>query len=310
MTSEHIPVLLNEVLFYLNPGPNENFVDGTFGGGGHARAILEKTGPKGKLLGIDLDEETLASTVNSLKPFKSRLITATNNFGNLEEILESTDFKPINGILLDLGLSSIQLAGEKGFSFKSGHRLDMRFGSQIKLDAYQIVNFRSDREIFKIIKDLGEEKFAKQIVKAIIAKREEKPIESAAELAEVISQAIPKRSWPAKIHPATRTFQALRIAVNGELENLKKALPAAVKALAPKGRLVVISYHSLEDRIVKQFFKDAARDCVCPPDFPQCRCDHRATAWLVTKKSVDATDEEILKNPRSRSAKLRVIEKI
>ncbi len=277
----HIPVLLNEVIEYLDPKPNENFVDCTVGQGGHAMAILEKTAPSGKVLGIDLDKDKIASIKND------RLILVNNNFANLKNILESNSFKQVDGILLDLGFSSEQLEG-RGLSFLRDEPLDMRLGQDIELTAKQIVNDWSEQEIEKIIREYGEEKFSKKIAKLIVQSR---PLATTTELASVIAKVV-KFS---KINPATRTFQALRIAVNGELDNLEKVLPDALLALKTGGRLAVISFHSLEDRIVKNFFKDKAKENLLK---------------ILTNKPITATSLELSQNPRSRSAKLRVATKI
>ncbi len=309
-TSGHIPVLLNEVIFYLNPGPGENFIDCTLGGGGHALAILEKTGPDGKLLGIDLDENTAADAAARLAKYGERLVRATGNFADLKKIVLENDFQRVRGILLDIGLSSMQLAGDRGFSFLSEERLDMRFSTRARLDAYKVVNSWPAEDLEKIIKEFGEERFSRPIVKKIVEARRLGSIATAKQLGEIVSHAIPRKFWPTKIHPATKTFQAIRMAVNGEIENLERVLPQAVELLEKGGRLAVITFHSLEDRIVKHFFKKESKDCHCPPDFPVCRCDHRATVKLILKDSVEAGEAELAANPRSRSARLRVVEKI
>lgn len=279
----HIPVLKKEVLEYLNPKESENFIDCTVGEAGHAKGILEKT--KGKVLGIDLD----GGMINRIKK-QERLILVCDNYSNLKSIVEKYDFKPVNGILLDLGMSSWHVdESKKGFSFLKDEPLNMRYGNSDS-SAEKIINEYSKEEIESILINYGEEKFSKRIAENIEKERRMKPIKTTFELVEVIRQAVPSKFQ--KLNPATRVFQALRIAVNKELENLEKVLPDAVDILAPKGRLAVISFHSLEDRIVKNFFKD------------------RKDIRIITKKPVMPNIEEVRDNPRSRSAKLRVIEKI
>lgn len=294
----HIPVLTNEVLEALSPKPDENFIDGTIGQGGHAKLILEKTAPSGKVLGIDLDPKQIENCRNNLKDFGERLILANDSYINLKSLAEhlpaqaGNNFSPINGILLDLGFSSYQLeASEKGFSFQTDQPLDMRYDDKRNnLTAEKIVNEWSEQEIEKILSEFGEEKFARKIAKRIAEQRKISKIKSTFELAEIIKDATPSFYWHSKIHYATRTFQALRIAVNGELENLEKVLPEAVSVLEKGGRLAIISFHSLEDRIVKNFLKQKEKEGIIK---------------LLNKKPVEASDLEKGENPRSRSAKLR-----
>ena len=293
----HKPVLVKEVLEYLNPGQNENFVDCTVGEGGHAEEILKINGPDGKVLGIDLDPLQISSAEWLQTQFGGRIILANNSYINLREIVENKKLEPVNGILLDLGMSSAQLEGiAKGFTFKVEQGLDMRYSDQVgHLTAEKIINEWPLEDIEKILKEYGEEKFAKKIAKNIIETRKNGRIKTTFQLIEVIKSSVPASYNRAKIHPATRTFQALRIAVNDELENIKKVLPQAINVLTKGGRLVVISFHSLEDRIVKKFFNQLAKD---------------QKVKILTKKPVTASREEIRKNSRSRSAKLRVLEKL
>jgi len=314
MTYQHQPVLLDEVLHYLKPSTNQNFIDCTLGGGGHTTAILNKISPKGKVLGIDLDltaiEATKIKIGDSIQ--NKRLITAKGNFNKIKDIANVYKFNKVNGILLDLGLSSGQLQDQKrGFSFLADGRLDMRFGSQNDLDASKILNFYSKNDLAEIFRKYGEERLAGLIAQKIVEIRKTSPFVLPKQLVEVIAD-IYKRSYrgKSKINPATKVFQALRIAVNGELENLQQVLPQAVKLLTGSGRIAVISYHSLEDRIVKEFFRQESRDCICPPTLPICQCGHKKTLRIITKKPVMASHDEMLQNPRSRSAKLRVAEKI
>jgi len=321
----HIPVLLNEVIEYLEPKPGENFIDCTIGGGGHAIKILEKTSPSGRLLGIDWDHEMLERLSLKLKvenpKLLNRVILTRGSFANLEKIARENNFTEVDGILFDLGMSSWHLEKSgRGFSFKKDELLDMRYGmkksqipnpkSQSDLTAEEVVNTWSEYEIEKILKEYGEEKFAKRIARAIIDSRKTKPIKTTFQLVDIVKKAVPHKYQYKKIHPATKTFQALRIAVNDELENFKKTLPQAVKLLRPKGRLTVISFHSLEDRIVKDFFRKESKDCICPPEAPICTCGHKRTFKIITKKPITPSREEIVSNPRARSAKLRVAERI
>jgi len=283
----HIPVLQKEVIDYLAPKPNENFIDCTFGQGGHASAILEKTKPNGKVLGIDLNIR--------FKGYK-RLILEKDNFANLKEIVGKTKFGKADGILLDLGLSSWHLEESGGgFSFQKQEPLDMRYNAANQLTAEKIVNFWSAPEIEKILTEYGEEKFAGEIAREIINSRQEGQIKNTSQLVTIIRRALPARYQRQKIHPATRTFQALRIAVNDELNNLQVVLPQTLEVLKKGGRLVVISFHSLEDRIVKNFLKDKVKENLIS---------------ILAKKPVVASFQEIKDNPRARSAKLRAAVKV
>lgn len=296
MEYTHIPVLKKEVLEYLNPKPNENFIDATIGEGGHTIEILEKNEPEGKILGIDQDSQQIKNSRLRLASFEKNINLVNDSYDNLSEIVEKTNFKPVNGILLDLGMSSWQLEQSKrGFSFSKNEILDMRYSGSQELTGEKIVNEYPETEIERILTEFGEEKFARQIAKKITEQRKIKKIESTFELKDIIGKAIPARFHSGKIHFATRSFQAIRIAVNGELDNLTKFLPQAISVLASKGRLVIISFHSLEDRIVKNFFKDKSKEGIIK---------------ILTQKPVIASIEELLKNPRSRSAKLRAIIKI
>ncbi len=290
----HTAVLRKEVLENLDPKQNENFVDCTIGEGGHAEDILKKNGPAGKLLGIDLDPQQIISSHWLEAVNKDRVILVNDSYTHITEIVERKDFQPINGILLDLGMSSVQLVNaHKGFSFQVDQGLDMRYNDETGyLTAEKIVNEWAEDKIEEILKNYGEEKFARKIAKNIVEQRKLGRIKTTFQLIEIIKDATPSSYWRGKIHYATRTFQALRIAVNDELENVKRVLPQAVSLLALEGRLAVISFHSLEDRIVKQFFAQEAK---------------RGTIKIINKKPITAGRDELSKNARARSAKLRVV---
>lgn len=295
----HKSVLKKEVIEILEPKANENFIDATISGGGHAMEILKRNGPKGKVLGIDWDKEIIENLKSKVKnsEFKKRLILVNGNFKNLKEIVKkncATWMGKTSGIIFDLGFSSWHIEkSERGFSFKKDEILDMRYSQNTTLKAVDILNKWPEKEIERILREYGEEKFSRKIAKAIIEKRKKKPIIKTKELVEVIEKIISKKKG--EIHPATRTFQALRIAVNEELENIKKALPQAIEVLKSGGKLVVISFHSLEDRIVKNFFNEKEK---------------MELVKILTKKPLRPTFLEIKENPRARSAKLRAIEKI
>ena len=312
MENFHQPVLLDQVIHYLAPKSNQNFVDCTLGGGGHASEILKRTAPAGLLLGIDLDPSAIQLTQDATKIYKNRIGLVKDNFKNLKQILNDSQFSRVNGILFDLGLSSNQLQDHaRGFSFLASGTLDMRFGAQSDLTASKILNTWSAEDLIKIFQEYGEEKLARPIALRILEARARRPISLSQEIVEIVS-AVYKKYYRAKskINPATKIFQALRIAVNDELENLRQVLPQAVESLPAGGRLAVLSYHSLEDKIVKNFFQQEAKDCLCPPQIPVCRCGHKKTLKIMTKKPIIPTAEEIFQNPRSRSAKLRVAEKV
>lgn len=312
----HTPVLLNEVLHHLNLAPNKFYIDCTLGGGGHTIEILKKIKPRGKVLGLDVDEAAVEATKAKAKKERliQNLIIINDNFKKLKQIAYDSGFSQVDGILLDLGLSSGQLQDQqRGFSFLVQGKLDMRFAgpNSDQLTAYQILNKWSEERLAKIFKDYGEELLAREIAGAIVKKRKKELIIKPTQLVEIIST-IYKRHYrkKSKVNPATKVFQALRITVNDEIENLKAVLPQAVELLDRGGRLAVINYHSLEDRIVKNFYVKESKSCLCPPQRPTCTCGHEKTLKIITKKPVTPSQEEILENPRSRSAKLRVAEKI
>jgi len=304
--SIHKPVLLSEVVEALQAQPGKRYVDCTLGSGGHAAAVLEKILPGGQLLGIDADPKAIEMARNRLSEYIESTVLINENFAKLETICRENNFLPVHGILFDLGLSSTQLAvSERGFSFQSDGPLDMRFSSTQEMTAADIINTLQEDKLSQIIKDYGEERYNKLIARHIIKNR---PIKSTLQLATVVEKAIGSRRG--KIHPATKTFMALRIVVNRELENLVAALKQSIICLKSKGRLVVISYHSIEDRIVKQLMQRESKGCLCPPSTPVCRCGHIPSLKIISKSVITPSLTEIKSNPRSRSAKLRVAERL
>ncbi len=305
---EHIPVLLDETLEWLDCKPGATIVDCTVGTGGHARAILERIGPSGKLIAIEADAEALTQARKRLSAWKESVTFVRDNFRNLDNVLEQAGLRQVDGILLDLGMSSAQLGeASRGFSIYRSGPLDMRFDQRRSLTALEIVNRYPEKEIARIVRTFGEERAAGRIAAAIVRRRKEREISTTDELAELIAEVV--GSPRGGIHPATKTFQALRIAVNREIESLESALPQAIMALKPGGRLVVLSYHSLEDRVVKNTFRRFEKGCVCPPSFPVCRCGQVSEVRVLTKKPIRPSESETKRNPRSRSARLRACER-
>jgi 16S rRNA (cytosine1402-N4)-methyltransferase len=302
----HVPVLYSAVLANLALDPGDDVIDGTLGGAGHAAGLLEATAPDGRLLGLDRDPEAIARAQERLGRFGQRAILVQSSFRDLKAVAGKHHFFPADGVLLDLGVSSYQLASpERGFSFFKDGPLDMRFDPARGPTAAELVNDLPIEELAEILYRFGEEKQSRRIARAIAAAR---PLSTTGELAEVIAQTVGGRRG--RIHPATKSFQALRIVVNDELGALEDVLPQAVELLRPGGRLAVISFHSLEDRLVKRYFRREAKDCVCPPEQPVCTCEHQATLRIVTRRPVGPDEIEIAQNPRSRSARLRVAEKL
>jgi 16S rRNA (cytosine1402-N4)-methyltransferase len=325
MTYRHTPVMLKEVLEYLKLKTKNNIIDCTLGGGGYTIAIAKRVGKDGRVIAIDADEMAIENFQQKIKEQKIKnVILYHENFIVLSQIIKkvSADFagskgndKKIpcfHGIVFDLGLSGAQLEDRnRGFSFQSDDPLDMAFGAGATVSTSEIINYWPLEKLTKIFRDYGEEKFAYKIAQNIIAYRKNKIIKTTKELADIIAASIPRKfKAKSKIHPATKVFQALRIVTNNELENLEKVLPEAARLLTAGGRIVVVSYHSLEDRIVKNFFKKESQDCLCPTSLPICQCDHKASLKIITKKPLGPLKEEVLSNPRSRSAKMRVAEKI
>lgn len=303
----HTPVLVQETIALLAPQPGEIFIDATLGAGGHARALLEHLGPTGKLLGLDRDNTALTTTKKELTD--RRMTTVHGSFEHLQPIANGQGFSEVDGILFDLGLSSMELAdAQRGFSFQVNGPLDMRFDQcHDTTTAADLVNRLSLAQLRSILVRYGEETHAGRIASAIVQRRKKQTISTTHHLLLAVLDAV--RTTRSRIHPATRTFQALRIAVNRELEALTAVLPQAVNLLKPGGRLVIISFHSLEDRIAKQYFRRESHGCVCPPEFPICTCGHQASIALLTTKPITPSADEIRANPRSRSAKLRGIKK-
>lgn len=306
MTSAiHIPVLRDEVIEALQVQPERNYIDATVGLGGHAKAILEHS-PGVRLLGIDIDPEAIQVAKTNLSKYEDAAILINGNFVDIPTICAKYDFSPVHGILFDLGISSLQLdTADRGFSFQRDAPLDMRFNPDQELTAADIVNTLSEAELARLIQKYGEERYSRRIARSIVRNR---PVSTTLRLAQIVEQVYVGR-W-GRIHPATKTFLALRLAVNRELENLSIALKQARDVLIPGGRLAVISYHSLEDRIVKNFIKQETKACLCPPGTPVCQCHHSPTLKLIAKKVITPSPAEIVFNPRSRSARLRVAERI
>jgi len=302
---EHVPVLYEEVLVWLQPRPGGRYIDATLGAGGHASGILMASNPSGRLLGLDADPEAIAFVGEILRPYGDRVVLKRANARQLGTIAPLLGFGQADGVLMDLGLSSRQLAdAERGFSFSQDGPLDMRMNCGQGQNAADLVNHLPEAELADLLWRYGEERNSRRIAKAIVAAR---PLASTGQLADLVARTVGRRE---KIHPATRTFQALRIAVNDELQALSEALPQACNLLRSGGRLAVIAFHSLEDRLVKRFYRRESRDCLCPPEVPVCVCEHRATLKVLTPRPVRPTDDEIAQNPRSRSARLRVAERL
>lgn len=304
--SYHTPVLYKQTLEALRAEQGRRFVDGTVGAGGHAAGLLSASAPEGELLGLDRDPVALELAGERLSQFGDRCHLRQESYERMGSVAASIGWEEVDGVLLDLGLSSIQLDDpSRGFSFRYEGPLDMRFGPGVSQTAAEIVNELREEELAGLIADYGEERYARRIAHAIV---ESRPLETTIELARVVSRAVGRSGG--RIHPATRTFQAIRIAVNDELATLERGLNTALALLSPGGRLVVIAFHSLEDRIVKQFMRRESRDCLCPPEQPICTCDHRAQLSLIRRKPIQADEEEVRDNPRARSARLRVAERL
>ena len=306
----HKPVLYQETIEALRIRPDGIYVDGTLGGGGHSFGILQQLSKEGKLIGIDRDEDAIRAASERLAPFAGQAVIIRGNYEDMPVILRGQGIAGADGILLDLGVSSYQLdEAERGFSYREEAPLDMRMDRRDERSAYDVVNGCTEMELFHMIRDYGEDRFAKNIAKHIVAERQKAPIRTTTELAEIVRQAIPAKLREGGGHPAKRTFQAIRIEVNRELDILKDSIDGLIDLLNPEGRLCIITFHSLEDRIVKTAFRRAEDPCICPPDFPVCVCGRKPKGKVITKKPIVSAAEELAENPRAHSAKLRVFEK-
>lgn len=310
MEFSHKSVLLTETVDSLNVRPGGVFLDGTVGGGGHAFEILRRLSGTGRLIGIDQDEEAIQAASERLSVYGERVALVHANYVDFKSVLHQLNVDELDGILLDLGVSSHQFDdAERGFSYRSDAPLDMRMDRSQGRTARDIINTYTETELYRMIRDYGEDPFAKNIAKHIVRAREQAPVETTMQLAEIIRQAIPARIRSKGGHPAKQTFQAVRIELNRELDVLKASLSDMIDALSPGGRMAVITFHSLEDRIVKQAFRTAENPCICPPDFPVCMCGRKSRGRVLTGKPLTASEAEAEENPRARSAKLRVFEK-
>ena len=306
----HRPVLLQDVIESLQPAPGQAFIDATLGGGGYARALMERLRPGGVLLGIDRDASALERFAQEPVPPDITVMLEHTNFAQLDRAAERIGHPP-NGIVFDLGLSSLQLDDpERGFSFQVDGPLDMRLDRSEPWTAADLLNRESESELRRILKEYGQERWAARIAQRIVERRRRAPLNTTRDLVDVVAGAIPRGAWPRDIHVATRTFMAFRIAVNRELDAIEKGLKAAIEVLASGGRVGVVSFHSLEDKIAKNLFNVEATDCICPPQAPVCLCGHQRSVRVVTRKPITPSETEVRENPRARSAKLRVAEKL
>ena len=310
MIFEHKSVLLYETVDSLNIKPDGIYVDGTLGGGGHAYEVASRLGENGRLIGIDQDADAIKAATERLAPFKEKVTIVRSNYRNIREVLEGLGIQKVDGIYLDLGVSSYQLdTAERGFTYRENAPLDMRMDQRNDKTAADIVNDYTEMELFRVIRDYGEDKFAKNIAKHIVRARENGRIETTDQLVEIIKAAIPAKMRAEGGHPAKRTFQAIRIELNKELEVLTESIDTMIDLLNPDGRLSIITFHSLEDRIVKTIFKTNENPCVCPPNLPICVCGKKSKGKVVTRKPIIPDDQEIEENKRSKSSKLRVFER-
>lgn len=310
MEFKHKSVLLDETIENLAIKPDGIYVDGTLGGGGHSYEIASRLSEKGRLIGIDQDADAIAAATKRLEPFKDRVTIVRNNYCNMDVVLKELNIEKVDGIVLDLGVSSYQLdTAERGFTYNVDAALDMRMDQRQEITARDIVNEYSEFDLYRIIRDYGEDKFAKNIAKHIVAARQEKPIETTFELNEVIKAAIPMKVRAVGGHPSKKTYQAIRIELNHELDVLKESIDMMINHLNEDGRFCIITFHSLEDRIVKTGFRNNENPCTCPPDFPVCVCGKKSKGKVITRKPIIPSDEEIEENKRSKSSKLRVFER-
>jgi len=311
MEFKHKSVLLYETVDELNIKPDGIYVDGTLGGGGHSYEIAGRLSEGGRLIGIDQDEDAIKAASKRLEPYMDRVTIVRNNYCNMDKVLDELGIDKVDGIMLDLGVSSYQLdAADRGFTYNVDTALDMRMDQRQEITAKDIVNEYSEFDLYRIIRDYGEDRFAKNIAKHIVAARQEKPIETTFELNDIIKAAIPMKVRATGGHPSKRTYQAIRIELNKELEVLENSIDMMIDRLKPEGRLCIITFHSLEDRIVKTRFRNKENPCTCPPSFPACVCGKVPKGRVITRKPVVPTDEEINENSRSKSSKLRVFERV
>lgn len=311
MEFKHKSVLLYETVDELNIKPDGIYVDGTLGGGGHSYEIAKRLSGGGRLIGIDQDEDAIKAAGKRLEPYMDRVTIVRNNYCNMDKVLDELGIDKVDGIMLDLGVSSYQLdAADRGFTYNVDTALDMRMDQRQEITAKDIVNEYSEFDLYRIIRDYGEDRFAKNIAKHIVAARQEKPIETTFELNDIIKAAIPMKVRATGGHPSKRTYQAIRIELNKELEVLENSIDMMIDRLKPEGRLCIITFHSLEDRIVKTRFGNNENPCTCPPSFPACVCGKVPKGRVITRKPVVPTDEEINENSRSKSSKLRVFERV
>lgn len=310
-TPTHIPVMTQEVVDNLITRKDGLYVDATLGLGGHTKSILENTNNKSRIIALDVDEEAITIAGNNLSKHKSNIVFRNSNFSEIDRVLLDLEIGEVDGIVADLGMSSFQLdSSQRGFSFIRDEQLDMRMDARLRFTAFDLVNEMSVDEISKVLKVYGEERWSRRIAKRIVQRREEKYISTSAELANLVYEAIPKKFHPARIHPATKTFQAFRIAVNHELDNIEEFIGKTIPFLKKGGRLVIISFHSLEDRLVKTLFQNLSSPCICPPDLPMCGCGKKSELKIITRSPLVPSETEVVDNPRSRSAKMRVGEKL
>lgn len=310
MEFKHKSVLLYETVDQLNIKPDGIYVDGTLGGGGHSYEIASRLSDKGRLIGIDQDEDAIKAASERLQPFMDRVTIVRNNYCNMDKVLDELSIDKVDGIMLDLGVSSYQLdTAERGFTYNVDAKLDMRMDQRQEVTARDIVNDYSEYDLYRIIRDYGEDRFAKNIAKHIVAARQEKPIETTFELNEIIKAAIPMKVRATGGHPSKRTYQAIRIELNRELEVLENSIDMMIDRLNKEGRLCIITFHSLEDRIVKVRFKNNENPCTCPPSFPTCVCGKKSKGKVITRKPIVPSEEELEENSRSKSSKLRVFER-
>lgn len=311
MEFKHVSVLLEETIDSLNIKPDGIYVDGTLGGGGHSLEICKRLGSKGRLIGIDQDMDAIKAATERLKGYKDKVTIVHSNYQDIDSVLRDLSISGVDGIVLDLGVSSYQLDNvERGFTYREDTPLDMRMDQSQPMTAKDIVNEYSEQELYRVIRDYGEDSFAKNIAKHIVRARQDKPIETTGELNEIIRAAIPAKVRQGGGHPSKKTFQALRIELNKELDVLEQSIDKMIELLNPEGRLSIITFHSLEDRIVKNIFRKNMNPCICPPEFPVCTCGRASMGKVITRKPIIPDEEEIEFNKRAKSSKLRVFERI